>query len=157
MEMAVSLALCAAVAGAFVPAKPAVAAETAASKAIVPIADAKALTDSELGSIRGAGFVDDLVSTIAGAVSASVAGILAGMPSAAGLPGAFPNLYFVQAQINDQPTITLVGVTPQQLSLSGPGYSIELSAGVPITSQALASVQFAPSAGVQTTVTALAR
>lgn len=139
------------------PANPAIAGESAHFNAAVPIADAQPLTDEELGAIRGAGFLDGLISALVGAVSASTAGILAGVTSAGGLPGGLPSLNLVQAQINDQPTITLAGVDPQELSLSGPGYSIELSAGVVNGPQALASVHFSSLTGAQTIVTAASR
>lgn len=156
MKIALFWKLFAVAAVSLVLARPAAAGPAApgatAFAAAVPVADAQMLSDAELGAVRAGGFLDGLISALVGAISASTTGVLAGLPSAGGLLGGLPSLNLVQAQINDQPTITLMGTGPQSLTLTGPGYTIELSAGAGPGAQAM--VNFSSSIGGQTVIAA---
>jgi hypothetical protein len=117
----------------------------------IGLSDAVALTEQEMGDLRGTGFVGALAQGLLGTLTPTAEAALAGSSQSTlnaltgflpGLLGALPPGNTVSAQIGDQPTVTLSGTEPLSLGCGNglscaPGTSLSLSSsGNPPTAHA---------------------
>jgi hypothetical protein len=106
----------------------------------VGVVAASPLPDDQMGELRGTGFADFLPAVLAGLVPRNDNAAASGLPLANGLGSivsflpalldSLPPINLVAAQLNDQPTVMLIGTGPLSL---GCGNGLSCPAGTTVS------------------------